>query len=400
MKIHGRLKRIDSAMVSSGCKKMGRLELIYTCLSNLVKALVESGESGALPEHLLRYAEDSNKNSVCYRMTQDEVMPRLEAVTADALLVHELAGELQGGFDEYHMLGRMLGDQTEGGKLKPNKKVGPDSLQNPSDEDATFRRKGGKGYQGYVVNLVEDCGELGNIITQYDYAVNLRSDIDFGAEVIEKLGPQEERIVAVTDGAYASDENFQAAAENNMVLVATNLTGQKPPEIINDFQIENGTIQSCPAGHAPVDCEYREDKELYRAHFDKTTCENCRHREACPVILQKKTALIKLTQSAINRAAYAEKLTTEEYKSYARKRNGVEGVPSVLRRRYGIDRMPVRGLVRSKMWMGFKIGAINIKRVITAALGASFANVFEHFIKRKFIAAAFAGRRRFCAITA
>ena len=59
--------------------------------------------------------------------------------------------------------------------------------------------------------------------------------------------------------------------------------------------------------------------------------------------------------------------TTEKYKEYARKRNGVEGIPSILGRRYGIDRMPVRGLLRSKMWFGFKIGAINVKRVIAAA---------------------------------
>jgi len=82
--------------------------------------------------------------------------------------------------------------------------------------------------------------------------------------------------------------------------------------------------------------------------------------------MQKKRALVKLSEATINRAAYVEKLSTEEYKEHARKRNGVEGVPSILRRRYGVDRMPVRGLLRSKLWFGFKIGAINVKRVIAA----------------------------------
>jgi len=56
LKINGSLKRMDSAMISTSSKNMGRLELMYTCVSNLVKALGKSGESVALPEHLLQYA--------------------------------------------------------------------------------------------------------------------------------------------------------------------------------------------------------------------------------------------------------------------------------------------------------------------------------------------------------
>jgi hypothetical protein len=296
-------------------------------------------------------------------------------VTKDALEIFELCGESYSSYDEYRLLKRMLYDQTSDGQLKPSKEISPRSLQNPSDEDATYRHKAGKGHKGYVANVVEDCGENGNIITQYDYDVNLHSDSAFAAEVIEGLGPQEEKTVLIADGAYASEENFEAATENNIELISTTLTGQEPPKIINDFEIEDKTIKSCPAGHAPLDCEYKEDKELYRAHFDKATCEDCPFREECPVIMQKKRALVKLSTSSINRAAYVEKLSTEEYKGYARKRNAVEGVPSVLRRRYGVDRMPVRGLLRSKMWFGFKIGAINAKRMIEAS--KSLANVFD-----------------------
>ena len=367
LKIQGNLKRMDSLMVASSCKNMGRLELIYTCTSNLVKVLVEEDSGIIVPEHLLKYADDSNKNAFCYRMEKDEVQTRLETVAADALEVFGLCGEAQHGYEEYQLLKRMLTDQTEGGQLKPNKDISPQSLQNPSDEDATYRRKAGKGYQGYSANIVEDCGENGNIITKYDYDVNSHSDADFCKEVIEELGEQEEETTVISDGAYASEDNFEDAAEKNIKLVTTNLTGKMPPKIINDFEVDGDSINSCPAGHAPIDCKYDEKKEEYSAHFDKETCESCPHREECPVIISKKKALVKLSTSTIERAAYAEKLSTEEYKEHARKRNGVEGVMSVLRRRYNVDNMPVRGLVRSKMWFGFKIGAINAKRVIAAA---------------------------------
>jgi len=95
---------------------------------------------------------------------------------------------------------------------------------------------------------------------------------------------------------------------NSIELVATTLTGQEPPKNVNEFVIEDNEIKSCPAGHAPKDCTYNEEKGAYRAHFDKSTYESCLHKETCPVI----------------------------------------------------------------MWFGFKVGAINVKRLIAATTaGAS-----------------------------
>ena len=75
-----------------------------------------------------------------------------------------------------------------------------------------------------------------------------------------------------------------------------------------------------------------------------------------------------ISENMVQRAAYLKKLSSEEYRALSKKRNGVEGLPSVLRRRYNVDHMPVRGLVRSKIWFSFKIGAINVKRVLNRAL--------------------------------
>ena len=378
LKIQSNVMRMDSLMVSSSCKNMGRLELIYTCISNLVKFMTKAGRSEILPAGLLKYSEDSNKNSVCYRMTKEEVSPRLESVTSDALLLHGVCADIPEIVvtDEYKLLSRMLEDQTTNGQLKPKDEINSRSLQNPSDEDATFRRKSGKGYQGFTANVVEACDDDVNIITHYDYEVNVHSDAEFGADIIEHLGKQEEETILISDGAYASEGNFRAAKANNIELVTTNLTGQVPPEMTGDFQIEGNELKACPAGHSPLDCKYNEQKEEYRAHFDKATCENCSHKEECPVVMQVKRALVRVSQKSIDRAQRTLNLSTEEYKAHARKRNGVEGVPSILRRRYGVDYMPVRGLLRSKMWFGFKIGAINVKRVIAAALNATFLTLF------------------------
>jgi len=55
---------------------------------------------------------------------------------------------------------------------------------------------------------------------------------------------------------------------------------------------------------------------------------------------------------------------TSECQELASKRAGIEGIPSVLRRRYKIDYLPVRGLIRVKVYLGFKISAIKCKRLI------------------------------------
>lgn len=67
-------------------------------------------------------------------------------------------------------------------------------------------------------------------------------------------------------------------------------------------------------------------------------------------------------------------MKTTEYQDIANKRAGVEGIPSVLRRKYGVDHLPVRGLVRSKLWFGLKIAAINFKRLVKGL--ESRANLF------------------------
>ena len=66
----------------------------------------------------------------------------------------------------------------------------------------------------------------------------------------------------------------------------------------------------------------------------------------------------------VARATYAAKLTTDEYKTLTRKRNAIEGIPSVLRRKYRVDEMPVCGKVRSKMWFTTKIMAYNLSKFL------------------------------------
>lgn len=57
-------------------------------------------------------------------------------------------------------------------------------------------------------------------------------------------------------------------------------------------------------------------------------------------------------------------MQTKEYIKLTNKRAGVEGIPSVIRRKYKVDAMPVRGLLRSKILFSFKIGAYNFNKLL------------------------------------
>ena len=94
-------------------------------------------------------------------------------------------------------------------------------------------------------------------------------------------------------------------------------------------------------------------------------CKNCLKREQCRASMQKKTAVVAVSKKMVARANYLKKLGTEEYKTLTRQRNAVEGVMSVLRRRYRVDEIPVFGKNRSKIFFYLKVGAFNVVKLLS-----------------------------------
>lgn len=68
---------------------------------------------------------------------------------------------------------------------------------------------------------------------------------------------------------------------------------------------------------------------------------------------------------------YEDYRKTNEFKQYSSFRNGVETIPSYLRRCCNIDHMPVRGRIRTAFFFGCKIGALNVKKLCISLQRAS-----------------------------
>ena len=376
MKVSRGMIRMDSMMVSSSCRRLARLSIMYATLRGMGEMVRRAGDE--LPEGLRQYVKSNESEDIGYRLKGEEVRTKMDEVIRDAVRMAEYCTSGYSDTDQYRKLIRMIEDQSKmvcGERVaKDGREILPTSMQNPSDEDATYRKKGGVGHVGYSLNLEETCSGTGNLVMDYDYQTNRHTDVEFAHDTLEKLGDGNGANVIITDGAFGSAENLELAEKKGVKLAATTLVGGTEDNFEAQFEIDDemDAITRCPAGHVPLDCKYNAKKETYRAHFDKETCKNCPHCDRCPGIFQKKTALVRFTKTARVRAQYFDKMATAEYKQFARLRNGVEGVPSVLRRRYGIDRIPVRGLVRSRIWIGFKIGALNTVRLLKAASGALF----------------------------
>jgi hypothetical protein len=239
-------------------------------------------------------------------------------------------------------------------------------LQNPADPEATYREKAGKQYRGYVANVTESVDEEKSIVTDYQFEQNTHSDSDFLKEHLESIEKTPEHRTMVTDGAYSGEENRQLAKSKNIELVTTDLTGREAKDICADFTFsEDGKqILRCPGGHQPKSSSLVKSSGQVRASFPKNKCENCPFRDQCNPKILNKTSAVYVSKASHERAKAQRFTESWQFKFLSRVRNGVETVPSILRRRYDIDTMPVRGKIRMKHLFGFKIGALNFRKLL------------------------------------
>ena len=375
MNIAPDIKRMDSLMIEANIKKLSRMELLYTCIAKLCIYLQKKAKV-SLPDELLHYTEDNDFNKVIYHNRSEEGTQKILTLLKDADTLFTLCGSDYDEIEEYQLFARCLGEQTivedETRRLRTKEDGTMDSnvLQNPSDPDATFRVKAGKEHRGYAANVVESVGENGSLVTDYQTESNTYSDSQFLKDHIDRQEKSESPVTMVADGAYSGEDNKEAAEAKNINLITTDLTGKAPDAIVTEFAIdqENGRILTCPAGHTPLKSRFDAKTETYQASFSSECCSQCRYKDRCHAKIHSRVANVKVGKKSIARAEALKNRETEEFKNLARIRNGVETVPSLLRNKYHVDKMP-RGLQKARFYFGCKIGALNFRKLFTFLKG-------------------------------
>ena len=382
LKIDNEKVRVDSFMVASSSKNLSRIELVYTVNANLIKKFNQL-DKASLPENCLSYLEKGHKNETIYKTRDKEADSKLEFLLKQSQMIYSAALKSTSKItetEEFKTLKRMLGEQTDNDdfdnldpaeiKAKDGKDLSSDILQNPSDPDATYRFKYGPNI-GYTANVVEMFDDNNNIIKSYDFKENIYSDQNFSNDTIKKLSKKtdpENPIKMLVDGAYFTLDLAKKALAKGIELIPGQLVGRKEDKSklsygitfkVNKDNLITGCINNCK----PFYSNYDEQKDVCTAKFSKEICSECNFKEKCRISFQKKANTVRFNKSRYFRDIIREKMNTDEFTELTNQRAGVEGLPSIFRRFYNIDSMPVRGKVRSKFYFGFKVLASNVKKL-------------------------------------
>ena len=389
------LVRMDSMEIEAHAKAMSRIEILYTTIVIVLRWLLKKGFGSIIPAKLSHYKEEGDKNKVIYHRAREEKESgrpdtRVEELIGDmltlkALMEDSLSGEILSGIPEYTVFQRVLDEQTildpEGKRIpRDAKDISPSSVQNPFDTTMTYRYKRGQ-HHGFVMNVAEVIDDAGNgIVIHAAVEPNTVSDSSMAEQYVAEQPENGAKQTLTADGSYSGDRLNEMAREKGIEIRNTSLTGSLPYDIDADFVLdETGTkILQCPVGKVPESCKCNLRTGMITARMPDNCCENCPHRDECNTRFNKKHTVsrVVLSKKMVTRSQQARSFSTEEGKANARRRNGVEGIMSVMRRKYNIDHLPAFGLDRVKTW------------VWTALLSYNLVKYQKYLLSQKIVSAA------------
>ena len=256
--------------------------------------------------------------------------------------------------------------------MKKPKDIPSDSLQNPSDPDATYSGHKGQGYQVQVMETFCDDEEkktTPNLITHVHVEPAHNSDANAlipAIESVKERGLMPEKLLA--DSLYGSDDNTQRAAQDGVELVAPAMGSPKKDDIsLAEFEVsDKDKIIACPQGKAPV--KIKTKKERVTVLFDADDCSVCPLKEQCPAKEGKKFFYLRYTKKEMRIAKRRAYEQTDQFKDRYRWRAGVEATMSEYDRKTGVKRLRVRGLKAVRFCAILKAAGVNIMRAAAARM--------------------------------
>jgi hypothetical protein len=371
------VQRIDSVHIKSNMRRLGRISIFSEGIHKFLKNLKRHQEKwfDTVDEEITGRYLSKNALSCFSKVKPSEARKTLTQVSKDLFeLVEQFKNTAEvSAMYSYKLLARILKDQcnlTEDKdnpvELKKPKQIASDSLQNPSDPDATYSGHKGQGYQVQVMETYckdeQEREKSLNLITHVDVEPAHNSDAHAlmpSIDSAEKRNLKPEELTA--DSLYGSDENYEQAKEHGVELVAPTMGSPEEDKInLSDFQIsEKGKIISCPQGHAPAKVK---KKKRYSVGFEAQHCRNCSHLESCPVKEGKKFYYLRFSQKEIRLAQRRAYEQTDDFKDRYRWRSGIEATNSEYDRKTGVKHLRVRGLKAVRYCATLKALAVNIFR--------------------------------------
>jgi hypothetical protein len=381
-KVDTRHQRIDSIHIRSNMARLGRIGIFVKSIDRFLvnlkrhhRSLWEQVDS----ELIQRY--QGEKGIECFAgIKPSQSSKTLSEVASDLyrLVTQFESNRPVANMDTYKLLCRIVKEQctlqSDGTiEIKAAKEISSDSLQNPSDPDATYSGHKGQGYQVQVMETYTEhedkdksACEL-NLITHVQVEKACESDAQALLPAIEAtlekdLAPEELQ----ADALYGSDDNCQQAAQIGVEVISPTMGTEKGETCsLSDFQFSSdGHVDKCPAGNFPI--VRKKKKGRYSQGFEPSLCEKCSLAESC--IAKKGTQFyyVRYTEKAMRIAKRRQYERTEEFRQKYRWRAGSEATMSQYDRLTGVKHLRVRGFKAVRFAAVMKAIAVNIVRAVAA----------------------------------
>ncbi len=253
--------------------------------------------------------------------------------------------------------------------LKKPADISAESLQNPSDPDATYGHKG----KGYKASLTETCVKENDFQVITDVAVEKANkpdarDVVPVLERLEIMDVKPDELFA--DAGYGTGENLLETHEKDVEFIAPVTSGAKPKENrvrIDDFEFNSDwtRVLSCLKDHAPAKTGLTPNRKSVFAVFKKSACGQCEFETVCPVKRHRNgTFRLRVDRKTVATASRRCEQETEDFKERYKIRSGIEATISEANRLTGIKRCWTRRQNRVTASTCFAALAINVKRYV------------------------------------
>jgi len=394
-------QRIDSTHICSNMRTLRRIEIFAKTITGFLKKLEHSYrdlfEASIGPELSDRYFRQGSDG--CFsRVKPSEAAPTIQKIAEDLFFLVEYfkSNKKVKKLRAYKLLTRVLSEQcrvTESGgtpkvEIKAPKEIPADSLQNPSDADATYDGHKGQGYQVQIMETYQPVNDPGkrdkstpNLITYVAVEPAHKNDEDALQPALDNTkarGCSPAEVQA--DAAYGSDKNVQEAASKGVTVVAPTkgVSGE-----LKDFTFAKVTheVVFCPEGHSPEKVK-QTGSGRFTARFSKAVCSACPRCGRCPVLIGTKGAYVRYDEKQYRLAQRRAFEQTPEFLDTYRWRAGAEGTMSHYKKDFGAGRLRVRGMASVRFAATLKALGLNIVRA-AKALVLSFFPSFSLILSHK-----------------
>ena len=350
-------QRVDSTQIASNIRRLSRLQLLVTVLQRTHRMLSPADQNHWQAD-FAPYLKGSAGQYTWRLKGQAAYDQHLQAIgELMAQLVTELAPTYQEQ-ETYQLLVRVFAEhfQTtddDGIDPKDGAELSADSLQSPDDPEATFRRKRGEGYVGYVANITETSLPDNDfqLILKVQVEPNITDDAQMLADIIPDLKARTDLKLMDTDGGYGSPKVDEVADEYDVDLRQTALRGRTPTA--GAFNLADGEWELEPDTHRPLTVTLPSGERLTVEPGRKADRFIIRPPAAKPIYFSRQALAVALRRQR----------SRQPLPDGKNPRAAVEATIAAIKRPFGNDKAPVRGKFRLAMMVIGSAAMVNLRRI-------------------------------------